>query len=61
MSLENEYFEVKTTDSTELMKCTVWTDETRVFENKKGFIEMDWMEYLDQVSLGRIRHLPNMD
>jgi hypothetical protein len=37
-------------------KCITWDSENRVFEATKvqGFIEMDWMEYLDQVGLGRI-------
>lgn len=36
-------------------KCVIWDCERRVFEAPcGGFVEMDWMEYLDQASLGRV-------
>lgn len=42
-------------------KCITWDSERRVFEATKvqGFIDLDWMEYLDQVGLGRIEMVPS--
>ena len=58
MNLEGELFIVKTQTTEVYMWCKVWTDERRVFEavdGESGCLDLDWMEYLDQTALGRIR------
>jgi len=36
------------------MECIEWDCEKRVFKCEEGFLDLDWMEYTDQASLGRI-------
>ena len=48
---------IKTADGVVVeTECVTWTDEQRVLKAKNGtgYIDLDWMEYLDQASLGRI-------
>jgi len=37
-------------------ECTLWDCENRDFKatDDSGYVQMDWMEYTDQASLGRI-------
>jgi len=50
-------FNIKLGDgSTIETECTFWDSERRAFKatDDSGFIDMDWMEYSDQLALGRI-------
>ena len=58
MNMIDKIFDIKLEDGTWVKcKCTKWDDETRRFEPIAGggFIDIDWMEYMDQASLGRIK------
>lgn len=48
------YFMVETVDGWVKMRCIEQTADTRVLECDEGTIELDWMEWIDQVMLGRI-------
>ncbi len=50
-------FIVKTSDGLRSMTCTEHTEERIVFKCVDGVIELDWMEYIDQASLGRIEQV----
>ncbi len=39
------------------MECVEWDCEKRVFKCDEGCLELDWMEYTDQASLGRITQI----
>jgi hypothetical protein len=47
-------FQIKTSAGFMQMECVIWDSETRAFKNEQGFVEMDWMEYLDQQAMGNI-------
>ena len=47
-------FQVKTNAGFVQMECVEWNSEKRVFKCDQGFVEMDWMEYLDQSGMGNI-------
>lgn len=52
-----QVFHIKVSGGNEVeTECVTWTDERRVFKaiDGSGYIDLDWMEYLDNVGLGRI-------
>jgi hypothetical protein len=50
-------FRIKANNGTFVMECVVWTSESRAFKCDAGYVELDWMEYLDQSSLGLIERI----
>jgi hypothetical protein len=57
MTDEGKFFKIKTTEGTVVMKCTEHTPDRRILEVGGAWIELDWMEFLDQKGLGRIVEL----
>ena len=57
MTAEGNWYKVTTVDGEVEMRCIKHTDEGRILESPQGFLDIDWMEWMDQCSLGRIRQL----
>jgi hypothetical protein len=49
-------FNFKLEDGMTELECTFWDCERRAFKatDDSGFLDMDWMEFDDQASLGRV-------
>lgn len=62
MNAVGQWYKVTTVDGVVSMRCIKHDDEGRILESPQGFLDIDWMEWIDQWSLGRIKLMePEVD
>lgn len=52
-------FKVQLDNGVEEMECVKHEADHRVLKNENGWLELDWMEWLEQVGWGRIEEVVN--